>query len=285
MSNSRLMNREAQIRSLFDASGFGLEIGPSDNPIVPKRGGFHVESVDHATAAELRAKFATEPVEISLIEEVDYIWDGRPLCEVIGSTQRYDYVVASHVIEHSPDMLGFLNQCDALLRPAGTLVLVVPDKRRCFDLFRPLSTTRAVLQAHYEKRTRHLAATAFEQASSFVTLDGVGGWAKGATGSIALRHSLSESKALFDRATASNDDLDFHASTFTPSSFRLVLKELNELELLPLHEVNFQPTPIFEFFITVSRTGTGCPLDRLQLFYRIIEELKESAPQPPQTGP
>src|SRR3954469_1220921 len=130
------MNRQAVIRSLFDTSGRGLEIGPSYSPIVAKRDGFDIEIVDHASAEELRAKYAQEPnVDASCIEEVDYVWEGRPLTEVTGARGRYDYVVASHVIEHTPDMLGFLEECDGMLKPTGVLVLAVPDKRRCFDTF------------------------------------------------------------------------------------------------------------------------------------------------------
>jgi len=179
--------REAAIRALFDTSGRGLEIGPSYSPLVPKRDGFQVEVVDHASTEELKAKYADDPLaDVSRIEEVDYVWDGRPLSEVIGVRGRYDYIVASHVIEHTPDMLGFLEECDVLLKPAGNLVLAVPDKRRCFDVFRPLASTGSVLQAHLEKRRRHLPATAFDHVAHFAALDGAGGWMEGTKGKITL---------------------------------------------------------------------------------------------------
>jgi SAM-dependent methyltransferase len=271
------MNREAQIRSLFDTSGFGLEIGPSYNPIVAKRDGFNVEIIDHATTADLRTKYAQEPgIDISPIEEVDYVWDGRPLAQVIGETGRYDYVVASHVIEHSPDILGFLKECQTLLRPGGVLVLAVPDKRRCFDVLRPHSTIGAVLQAHHEKRSRHSPGTAFDHAAHFATLNGLPGWVEGTTGDIALVHPFSLAKELFDRSIRSSEYFDFHAWTFTPSSFRLIVKELNEMSALDLRELRFQLTPSIEFYVVLSRSAPGCSLSRLALLQQINEELLSS---------
>ena len=67
------------MRSLFDSSGNGLEIGASCNPILPKRDGFKMDIVDHLSTSDLRSKYANENgVDASRIEEVDYIWDGRP---------------------------------------------------------------------------------------------------------------------------------------------------------------------------------------------------------------
>jgi hypothetical protein len=49
---------------------------------------------------------------------------------------RYSYIVASHVIEHTTDLLGFLVESEKRPRPEGVLVLTVPDKRFAFDVLR-----------------------------------------------------------------------------------------------------------------------------------------------------
>jgi SAM-dependent methyltransferase len=269
-------SRDEAIRALFDASGRGLEIGPSYNPIVPKHRGFHVEIVDHASTAKLRAKYANERgVDASRIEDVDYIWDGQPLSAVVGKKNEYDYIVASHVIEHTPDLLGFLKECDTMLKPAGTLVLAVPDKRRCFDLFRPLTTTGTVLQAHAEKRNRHLPGTAFDHVAYFATINGVGGWIEGTEGHVGLEHQLTFAKTVFDRSAISNEYFDFHAWVFTPSSFRMILRDLNEIGVLHLSEIVFQAKPGIEFIVTLGRSGAGCPYDRLSLLELTRKELEE----------
>ena len=270
------MDRIAAIRAMFDTSGRGLEIGPSYNPIMPKAAGFDVEVLDHASTEEIRAKYRDEPnVDANRIEPIDHVWDGRPLPEVVGGAGVYDYVVASHVIEHTPDMLGFLEQCGTLLKDTGRLVLAVPDKRRCFDLFRPLTSTGMVLQAHLDRRRVHSPATAFDHVANMAALDGTGGWAEGAQGEVTLNHPLHFAKAVFDRSAGSTDYHDFHGWVFCPSSFRLIVSDLNEIGALDLREVQFQTTPFFEFFVTLSRSGTGPGLSRIELLRRVRAELAE----------
>jgi predicted SAM-dependent methyltransferase len=266
------LNREAAIRSLFDATGRGLEIGPSYNPIVPKAGGHRVEIVDHLDTAALRRKYASEPnVDASRIEEVDHVWSGEPLSELVG-TDTYDYVVASHVIEHTPDMLGFLRECAAVLRSGGRLVLVVPDKRRCFDFFRPVSSTGGVLQAHAERRTRHLPGAAFDQIANCATLGGQVGWMEQARGPLGFLHPLAAAQAIFERFRSAADYLDCHAWVFTPSSFRLIVSDLNALGMLALREEGVWATDVFEFVVILSRSGAGCPESRRDLLLACQEE-------------
>ena len=50
--------------------------------------------------------------------------------------ERFDLVLASHVLEHTTSLIDFLNECTPLLADNGVLALVVPDHRYCFDRFR-----------------------------------------------------------------------------------------------------------------------------------------------------
>jgi 2-polyprenyl-3-methyl-5-hydroxy-6-metoxy-1,4-benzoquinol methylase len=101
------------LRSMFGTRGKGLEIGASHNPLMPKAAGFDVEILDYLDAEGLRRKYANAGVDVSAVEEVDYISDGRPMTEVMGDRQRYDWIVTSLVIEHVPDLGAFLVDCEA----------------------------------------------------------------------------------------------------------------------------------------------------------------------------
>ena len=124
--------REEILLNGIDKRSFGLEIGPSHSPVAAKREGFNVRVLDHLDAAGLRAKYADHGVDVAAIEEVDYVWSGQPLEELVGEA-RFDWIIASHVIEHVPDLVGFLNSCGRILAPDGLLSLAIPDKRYCFD--------------------------------------------------------------------------------------------------------------------------------------------------------
>ena len=104
-------SREEKVFHILDKKGAGLEIGPSHNPIAPKAKGFNVHILDHASAAELRNKYQGHGVNLDNIEEVDFVWHGEPFPELIGKTGCYDWIIASHVIEHVPNFVSYiLNQ-------------------------------------------------------------------------------------------------------------------------------------------------------------------------------
>jgi SAM-dependent methyltransferase len=272
------MDRSTTLRRLFAPTGLGLEIGPLHAGIVPKRDGFSVEILDHASTAALREKYRGQPaVDTALIEEVDYVSDGRGLLETIGQPERYDWIVASHVIEHVPDLAGFLLDCQALLRPRGTLVLAVPDKRRCFDALRPPTSTGAVLQAHFDHRTRHPPGTIFDHFADHVYKGGRETWDRAAVGAMTLRHDLALAWDACRMAAQSAAYVDSHGWVFTPSSFRLILRDLNEIGVVAMRELRFMPTDGAEFIVTLSQEAPGCSLDRLSLARNAAEELAEGS--------
>lgn len=275
------VSREAAIRRLFDTSGLCLEIGPSYNPILSKLDGHRVETVDHCDADTLRAKYVDQPgVNVARIEEVDHVWHGEPLADLVGPG-RFDVVIASHVIEHTPDMLGFLRECERALAPGGRLVLAVPDRRRTFDFFRPASTTGAVLQAHHEKRTRHAPGAAFDFIADFCTFDGRQGTGTEGAATFTLSNQVRDAMSGFSLYAEGSDYHDCHAWVFTPSSFRLIASDLAAIGAVALREESFWETTIFEFVTILSREAAGCPLDRADL---LVAAHREAA-EPPAPAP
>ena len=102
----RRRKREATLRGL-DITGLrGAEIGPLNRPLVSKSES-EVYYVDHCSAEQLREKYHGDPnVNPNDIVDVDFIWSDKPAKELLGSVYPLDYVVASHVIEHVPDLIG-----------------------------------------------------------------------------------------------------------------------------------------------------------------------------------
>ncbi|TCT00302.1 methyltransferase family protein [Pseudofulvimonas gallinarii] len=272
------MNRNDRIFAHIDRRGLGLEIGPSYNPIAPKRAGFNVETVDHMDQAGLVAKYTGHGVDTSAIEKVDYVWQGQPLSELIGQEGRYDWIIASHVIEHVPDLVGFLGECRKLLKPTGTLSLAIPDKRYCFDYFRPLSSTGDALQAHLEKRSRHPAGWVFDYFSSASALDGAITWVAGTRGDVRHLHSLEEARNFFQLAQQTDAPyIDIHAWRFTPSSFRLIVHELQQLDLIDLAESCFFDSVGCEFYVSLKPGPAASQVDRRSLARQIQKELALAA--------
>lgn len=269
------MNRIEKALHMINRKGLGLEIGPSHNPIAPKKSGFNIEILDHATAEDLREKYKKHPVNIENIEVVDYVWQGEPLNELIGKQSAYDYIIASHVIEHITDFASFLVQCESLLKPNGVLSLIVPDKRYCFDYFRWPSSTGDVLQAYTEKRSRHSPGTVFDYFSNVVKMGEMIAWAQGTPADeFSYIHTFEQAKQLWKQAQTTNDYIDVHSWRFTPSSFKLILHDLNALGITQLTEVCSFDSTGCEFYITLGKSKTPLvSVDRLKLAKDALNEI------------
>lgn len=118
----------------------GLEIGPLADPVVRKNEG-RVIYIDHTDTESLRTTYRDNIlVRADAIVEVDAVWGERTLAEalasMLGDGEQVDYVIASHVAEHVPDLVTWLGEVAEVLRPGGTLRLALPDRRFSFDALR-----------------------------------------------------------------------------------------------------------------------------------------------------
>ncbi len=222
--------------------GKGLEIGPSYNPICPKRKGFDVETIDCLDADGLRERYGNDPNSQSLIwqiEDVDYIWNGEDYSELTKKENYYDYILASHLIEHTTDFIGFLQQCAAMLKEDGILSLAVPNKHNCFDFFRENTSLSQVIDKHFGETSRHGRGTLVENRSYYASLGGIVSWT-GNTLRTEKKLSFLNTKAFAKQGLeASSAYIDAHEWVFTPGSFRILINDLNELGLIDLEEVSF----------------------------------------------
>ena len=99
------------------AMHIGVEIGAANNPIIPAHIGT-CRYVDYMTTEQLRERLADYPYRDSLVA-IDYVWSGSgSLVDRIGA-DRFDYAIASHVIEHVPNPVGWFSGIYGALKPDG----------------------------------------------------------------------------------------------------------------------------------------------------------------------
>jgi hypothetical protein len=253
-------SRAEMLLGALDRSSHIIEIGPSYNPIAAKADGWNARSVDHATQDELVAKYRGQPdVDVTRIEAVDFVWSSGPMVDAVPSHLHgtFDAFIASHVIEHTPDFIGFLDTAATLLATDGVVILAVPDKRYCFDYFRPLTTTGSVLQAHAARRSRHARSLVFDHMAYVVRNEGNGAWGQAPVGRLEFIHSLEQAAQTFAVARESDDSdyLDVHAWQFTPASFELLLLELARLGETDWLVERITPPTGCEFYVWLRRGG------------------------------
>jgi SAM-dependent methyltransferase len=280
------MERSGKILCEIDRSAKILEVGPSYSPVVPKSAGWQSWSVDHSSAEELRRIYTGHDVDVSRIEDVDFVWTTGPMDAAVPPEHHgtFDACIASHVIEHMPDLVGFFGAVSRLLKERSVLSLVVPDKRFCFDYFKPLSTTGGALEAHAARRTRHTKKSAFENAAYNVRSSNGIAWGQQRLGTLSFSEtSLEGAREAFERHQDSADApyADLHSWYFTPSSFSLIVTELAHLGLVDFSVGTCHGTEGCEFFVTLrkGRPGSCADLDalRLELLRSVVLEMKEQA--------
>lgn len=256
----------------LDKSHFGLELGPSHRPVAAKRNGYNVRVLDHLNREQLIAKYEQHGVDLNAIEEVDYVWNGEPYRQLVGDGVYFDWIVASHLIEHTPDMISFLLDCAEIVTDDGFVALTVPDKRYCFDRYRPRTSLASIIDAHQSNRKIHSVGTAAEYFLNVVSRGGHIAWDPTHDGQYAFVHTSEEARNAMQVIAEQGAYLDLHAWVFTPSSFRLVIEDLYILGLSPFRESSFKNTTGHEFHIQLSRSGNGPGLSRYELLKQIDAE-------------
>ena len=265
--------RNKRVLATIDKNGLGIEIGPSHDPIAPKRDGYKVHVIDHASREELIGKYQAHSIALDNIEEVDFVWRGQSYLELTGAPKHYDWIIASNVIEHTPDLVAFLADCDSILKDGGVLSLVIPDKRYCFDRFRPITGLARILDSHFAGNKIHSAGAVAEYFMNVAGRAGELSWDPDANGDYGFIHSAQEAGVGIRAVRENNSYLDIHNWCFVPHSFRLLLADLYELGFTRLREVEFHPTEGYEFYVTLGRAGKGPGKSRLEMLRAVDAEL------------
>ena len=111
--------------------GEGIEIGASHMPIEVDKTCCSVRYVDRLNEGEIDQNFPE--LRESTLVPVDVI------CDVVNdglspfADGSLDFAIASHLLEHVPNPLGFIQECHRVLRAGGYLYLGIPDKEFTFD--------------------------------------------------------------------------------------------------------------------------------------------------------
>jgi GT2 family glycosyltransferase/predicted SAM-dependent methyltransferase len=285
---STLTTRQQTLLGDLDPSSRIVEIGPSYNPIAPKAVGWNTTTIDHATRADLIDKYRGHPgVDVNRIEEVDFVWTSGSLADAVPAHLHgtFDAFIASHVIEHTTDLVGFLDTAATLLAETGVVILAVPDKRYCFDYFRPLTTTGDVLDAHAVERSRHTRRNLFNHRAYVVKNAESGAWGQAPVEDLDFFHGFEEAVEMFETAREGPGSpyVDSHAWQFTPASFELILLELARIGETDWRVDRITPAIGCEFYAWLRRGGRAAAAvsapelqaRRLALLKRTLIETRE----------
>jgi glycosyltransferase involved in cell wall biosynthesis/predicted SAM-dependent methyltransferase len=222
-------------------------------------------------------------MDVSRVEEVDVVWRSGPIADAFpaGSAGTFDGLIASHVGEHVPDLIGFFQSADRLLKPNGIIALALPDRRVAMDYLRPVTLTGDLLEAHRLHPSRHSLKNRFNFAAYAVRNGDKPGWGHNENLRLHFMGSLHDAyhgAVTFDPTSEASYE-DIHAWVFSPRSFELIVKECHALGLIPWMPTAIESASGVEFYVWLSRQShipdhRSLESQRLALLHQIAIEGK-----------
>jgi SAM-dependent methyltransferase len=239
-----MQRREVILGDVNPAKQRGLEIGPLGKPIVTRDDG-EIWYADYMDAAALKEYYEARAElfkghDPDLFTDVDFVLGEVPLAEAAADVAPFDYVVASHVVEHVPNLVGWLREMSSVLRPAGTLCLAVPDCRYTFDALRSQADLADVIAAHLDEDSRPSPRAFFDFNANFARRDGQDAGAVSAP--LKPGNDLRQVYAWTEAYAQSSEHVDVHVWPLTASGLASIVDGLAELQLTDFRISSLEPT-------------------------------------------
>jgi SAM-dependent methyltransferase len=231
-----------------------LEVGAFDSPTFRGPKAPTVRYLDRFSRDDLAARYPRHP-NVAAAVSVDYVVTDKRFADSISD--RFDLVVANHVIEHVPDPITWLGQLAQITRPDGHLLLSIPDRRFTFDYLRREATVVDWLRARHDDLEWPSVWQIVDSRYYYRPLkrddflNGAPPPAKLARGRVDLSAALAQAEA----ASAGSSYAGVHCFAYTASTFAALITELQETGLMPwqLDDVDDACAELREFHVLFSR--------------------------------
>lgn len=274
--NTSLSIKEKILSELDIKNLKGVEIGPLANPYVTKNEG-DVRYVDRTNTEAIKEWYKDEDIDPDKIVDIDHVWGKETLSQAIGQNEKFDYCIAAHVIEHVPDLIGWLGEISEILSDNGVASFSVPDKRYTFDYLRPETVTADLIEAYLRKLKKPSIRHIFDHYSAFSEIDIVDAWSDSFDGSdLKPKKTPFEVYEICKNAQTNDSYIDSHCWVFTSSSFLTLLDSLNQIGLLDFRIKRFFDVEHFNFEFVVQLEKLPSSLNRDEKRELFLESLEKT---------
>ncbi|WP_313186810.1 methyltransferase domain-containing protein [Lacrimispora sp.] len=242
-----------------------LEIGPLNRPIFTKDQYPNCFYCDIRTTEAIKALYSGNAylettgisIAIDTIVDIDFVLR-KNYSNTFENIEKFDFVIMSHVIEHVDDILYFFDDILSALKPGGSLIIVYPDKRYCFDHYRQEASFRdafEVSQEGYKANGRMVFDFLFnaiqENSEPFF-------WQAYQMENHMPVNSFEAAKAAYNRIMDGLHEDDVHYWPFSDIGFLKFLYDCTRAGLLKFTCTDFVPTAenTQQFFVTLRYDET-----------------------------
>lgn len=189
--------------------GIGAEIGAFDSP-VPGIKPIYVDKFKEFGGKPCNADYYGEAVSLPFIDS------------------SLDYIVASHVLEHSANPIAALAEWHRVLRSGGIAYIVVPDKRFTWDRNRPDNSLGHMIE-DFENSVTDCDSTHIDDFAFGIDW---GEFASISDESLieAQRRHYAES---CHEQVARGEEINLHFHVFSPGNFRSLISDGSQMDSIP----------------------------------------------------
>lgn len=225
-----------------------LELGPLNRPIADKRVYPNAFYCDIRSTEDVRKLYSGNDyleatgirVEPETIVPIDFVIKGS-YAETFEKMEKFDYVVASHVLEHMEDLIFALQDLGAVLKEDGILCLIYPDKRYCFDHFRTSASFRDAYRVFRNGTTENASMVLDFYYSVIPENNPYVFWQKDGILDYLPKASFENAVQHYEQALNGVKMDDVHYWPFSDMDFLKFLYDCTRARLLPFRCVDFKP--------------------------------------------
>jgi hypothetical protein len=229
-----------------------LEIGPFNCPVLTGKNIKYFEVLDKD---ELKCRAISLNRNPDTIPDIDYIDKDGNLQTI---KEKFELVLSCHSIEHQIDFIKHLNDVSNLLNENGLYVVILPDKRYCFDHFIRETTIADILYIHNlddNLKRNHSLKSVIEHRALTCHNNSIRHW-NNDHGTLEIKvDKITEAINEYNTGLKNNKYIDVHSLQFTPTSFSTIISLLYELKYIDFKVKKIYPTVknSVEFFVILEK--------------------------------
>ena len=247
---SKISNKSRLLKYIDTNKLKCLEIGPFDCPNLK---GEKVKYFDVLDQDSLK-KRALKLNRGGKVPYIDYVSSNGDL-KIID--EKFDLVLSCHSIEHTLNFIQHLKDVSELLNDNGYYVIILPDKRYCFDHFIKESTIADIINQYTNKPKLHSLKSVIEHRTLTCHNDSRRHWNNdhGRQNYFSNPNSITNAIKEYENSISNNQYLDVHSLQFTPDSFKNninILSQLNYIDLVTDKVYNTIRNSC-EFYVTLKK--------------------------------
>ncbi|MBP1965208.1 methyltransferase domain-containing protein [Paenibacillus aceris] len=260
---SAIFKRENIVhKTIIDKNSRILEIGPLNRPLITREEFPNSFYADIRSTEDIKKLYTSNDylkltgiyIDPNTIIDIDYMLTDS-YEETFKDEEKFDFIIASHVLEHVPDLIFFLRDASSALKENGKIIILYPDKRYCFDHFREPASFRDAYDV-FVRGTKETSRMVLDFYNTVIAENNAEVfWDSSEMQKLLPKNNTDDAITAYNKALNGEKPDDVHFWPFTDGGFLRFLYDCIRAKLIPYCCIDYCPTfeGTQEFFVVLER--------------------------------